>query len=238
MNKALVLLSGGMKSAIVLYMAKRYNPKVFAVRVGCEYTCKRKRDQAFEIADAAKVDFRICSTNLFLFVDSKVQQFSDIDSVSGDPSWEFRVPGSQASHYSVALNVAVSLGCREIYTGLRQVRRYFTIAEYPQVAVVDPLMGMTTSAVVELAKETDRGGEADMWAVLAKTYSCELGEPAPCGQCRACINRALGFINAGFPDPLIVQCQKSGLYPKDWLNSGLHPKFVTNAGVAQDAISE
>ncbi len=236
MNKALVLLSGGMKSAIVLYMAKRYNPKVFAVRVGCEYTCKRKKDQALEVATAAKVDLRIYSSELYGV--PEVQQFSYIDSVGVDPSWGVCIPGSQANHYAIALNVAVSFGCREIYTGLRHRRRYFTIAEYPQIAVVDPLMGMTTSAVVELAKETDRGGEADMWSVLAKTYSCELGRPAPCGLCRACINRALGFTNAGLPDPLIVQCQKDGLYPKDWLNSGLHPKFVTNAGVAQDAISE
>lgn len=72
-------------------------------------------------------------------------------------------------------------GFRELAAGLGPVR-----AEAP-------LLGLTKAEVIR------RG--ADLGVDFARTYSCLLGRPEPCGRCPQCRKRAAAFAAAGHADP-------------------------------------
>jgi len=38
-----------------------------------------------------------------------------------------------------------------------------------------------------------------------KTWSCYANNDRPCGRCRPCTTRAAGFLQAGLPDPLLLE---------------------------------
>lgn len=62
-----------------------------------------------------------------------------------------------------------------------------------QVAVEAPLAALTKSAVV---------GQGNALGVdFARSYSCLLGYPTPCGRCPQCLKRAAAFAEAGVSDP-------------------------------------
>lgn len=226
MNKALVLLSGGMKSAIVLYMAKRYNPHVEAILFDCHYTPQRKRDCAKKLAEQAGVFLHEIPNHRDGPDHKGMPLPENMIRPSPVPSWEQVYPGSTQIHLKEGLQLAEDLGCRELYSGVQH-----SLAPLPfgvsnvvgNVSIVEPLLYLSDHIVVEMAKELDRGCEADMMRVLTETWSCEMSGPRPCSMCRGCLVRALGFTAAGLPDPLICASQARDDYPKEWLNSGLHP---------------
>ncbi|HKJ71534.1 MAG TPA: 7-cyano-7-deazaguanine synthase [Gammaproteobacteria bacterium] len=73
-------------------------------------------------------------------------------------------------------------------------RRFRDLAgELGAVAVEAPLLALTKAEVVR------RG--AGLGVDFARTYSCLLGRPRPCGHCPQCRKRADAFRQAGLTDP-------------------------------------
>lgn len=66
------------------------------------------------------------------------------------------------------------------------------------IEVHTPLMHLSKKQTVELAIEL---GAMD---AMAMTMTCYNGQQPPCGICPACRIRAMGFADAGVPDPLVV----------------------------------
>jgi 7-cyano-7-deazaguanine synthase len=66
-----------------------------------------------------------------------------------------------------------------------------------ELLVEAPLIELTREEVVKLG---DLAG-----LPFDKTWSCYAAGPEPCNRCLGCLNRAAGFINAGLPDPLLLE---------------------------------
>ena len=220
---AVVLVSGGMDSAVVLAIAKEagFAPHALSVRYGQRHTSEL--DAAARVANAlgavahktVHVDLR--SIGGSALTDEGIQVPTDADGHEigvGIPSTY--VPARNTIMLSVALGWSEVLGGSDLFCGVNAVDysgypdcRPEFIAGFEQLAnlatkagvegsrfrVHAPLMRMTKADIV---REGLRLG-----VDFAQTVSCYQADAdgRACGHCDACRLRAQGFAEAGVADP-------------------------------------
>jgi len=219
---AVVLVSGGMDSAVVLAMAREqgFAPYALSVRYGQRHTSEL--DAAARIAQAlgalahktVHVDLRsIGGSALTDDIDVPV----DTDQAPSGPAIPITyVPARNTIMLSVALGWAEVLGSADIFCGVNAV----DYSGYPDcrpefIDAFERLANVATKAGVEGAgirihAPLQRLGKADivreglrLGVDFARTVSCYQADAdgRACGHCDACRLRADGFAAAGVPDP-------------------------------------
>ena len=220
---AVVLLSGGMDSAVVLAMAREqgFAAHALSVRYGQRHTSEL--DAAARVAatlgatahKTVHVDLR--SIGGSALTDDGIHVPTDSDGhVIGQGIPSTYVPARNTIMLSVALGWAEVLGGTDIFCGVNAVDysgypdcRPEFIAAFERLAnlatkagvegagirVHAPLMAMTKAGIV---REGLRLG-----VDFAQTVSCYQADAQgrACGHCDACLLRAQGFADAGVPDP-------------------------------------
>ena len=220
---AVVLVSGGMDSAVVLAIAREqgFAPYALSVRYGQRHTSEL--DAAARVARSlgarehkvVNVDLR--SIGGSALTDSQIEVPTDADGhVIGEGIPSTYVPARNTIMLSVALGWAEVLGASDVFCGVNAV----DYSGYPDcrpefIAAFERLANVATKAGVEgagfrihaplmrmgkdaIAREGQRLG-----VDFAQTVSCYQadGEGRACGHCDACRLRADGFAAAGIPDP-------------------------------------
>jgi 7-cyano-7-deazaguanine synthase len=128
------------------------------------------------------------------------------------------VPGRNALFLALAGGLAKSLtthpagvviGCSAVdYSGYPDCRPEFLqvqqaslrlALDLPGFNVVAPLVDRTKAQTVQLAYELG----PECWNALSYSWTCYVGGRKPCGECPACVLRAKGFAEAGYPDPAL-----------------------------------
>jgi 7-cyano-7-deazaguanine synthase len=222
MKNAVVLLSGGMDSAVVLAIAREqgYACHALSVRYGQRHTSEL--DAATRVAQAlgavahktVHVDLRSIGGSA-LTADIEVPL--DSDQHPGGPAIPVTyVPARNTIMLSVALGWAEVLGSAHLFCGVNAV----DYSGYPDcrpefIAAFERLAGVATKAGVEGAgfrvhapllrmskAEIVREG-LRLGVDFAATVSCYRAdaEGRACGHCDACRLRAEGFAAAGVADP-------------------------------------
>ncbi len=219
---AVVLLSGGMDSAVVLAHLKAEGFACHALSFDYGQRHRVELERAAEIAGAlgaashrtARIDLRAFGASA-LTADIEVPKGRDVEHARGIPVTY--VPARNTIFLAHALAMAESLGARDIGIGVNAI----DYSGYPDcrpafVAAFERLANLATRAGVEadgrgerwirvqtpllhLSKaEIVRRGRA-LGVPLERTVSCYDPSPAgdPCGTCDACQLRALGFREAG-----------------------------------------
>jgi 7-cyano-7-deazaguanine synthase len=222
MKPAVVLVSGGMDSAVVLAIAREqgFAPHALSVRYGQRHTSEL--DAAVRVAQAlgaaahktVNVDLRSLGGSA-LTADIAVPVDTDGHVIGADIPVTY-VPARNTIMLSVALGWAEVLGATDLFCGVNAVDysgypdcRPEFIAGFEALAnlatkagvqgagfrVHAPLMRMTKGDIV---REGLRLG-----VDFAQTVSCYQADAdgAACGHCDACRLRAEGFEAAGVPDP-------------------------------------
>jgi len=224
-RRAVVLLSGGMDSALTAALAVAEGFDVHAL------TLDYGQRHSVEVARAARVaaavgvtEHRVMAIDLAALggsslTDSGLAVPRDRDEAAigtGIPSTY--VPARNTVFLSLALAWAETLGARDLfiganvldYSGYPDCRPEFLAAfqatarlatragvEGAPLTVRAPLMRMTKAEIVRRA--------AELGLDLGLTLSCY--DPAaggrPCGRCDACRIRARGFAEAGLADPAL-----------------------------------
>ncbi len=224
-KRAVVLLSGGMDSALTAALAKTRGFDVYALTVdyGQRHAVEVRR--AAEVAAAIGVDeHRVMKVDLAALGGSALtdrsidvpRDRSDAEIGAGIPSTY--VPARNTVFLALAMAWAESLGARDLfiganaldYSGYPDCRPEFIEAfqglarlatragvEGAEWSIHAPLMQMTKAEIASRAHE--------MGIDLARTVSCYIPDAsgAPCGTCEACRLRARGFAEAGLPDPAL-----------------------------------
>jgi len=217
MKKAVVLVSGGMDSAVVLALAREqgYAAHALSVRYGQRHISEL--NAAATIAHAlGAVAHKTVALDLRSIGGSALTDEIAVPDAGGKGIPSTYVPARNSIMLSVALGWAEVLGAHDLFCGVNAVdysgypdcRPEFIHAfeqlahvatkagmEGARLCVHAPLMRMSKA---EIALEGARLGVD--FSLTVTCYQAD-AEGRACGHCDACYLRAEGFRIAGIPDP-------------------------------------
>lgn len=221
---AIVLVSGGLDSAVCLGVARRDGYRVHALsfdygqRHAVELECARWQARAFGAARHVTVPLHLAE-----FGGSALTGDGDVpkggpDEAIGDGIPVTYVPARNTVFLSVALAWAEVVRARAIFIGVNAV----DYSGYPdcrpefieafeglarlatkggvegtwELSIRTPLIELTKGDIIRLGLEVGVN--------FGHTWSCYDPQPGPrpCGGCESCRLRARGFADAGVQDPL------------------------------------
>lgn len=219
-RRAVVLVSGGMDSAVVMAMALEQGFDVYALSVsyGQRHNSELAAAAALAQSQGAKahktVNVDLRSIGGSALTDSGIDVPLDHSDPSDIPVTY--VPARNTIMLSVALGWAEVLGANDIFCGVNAV----DYSGYPDcrpefIAAFQSLANLATKAGVEGAglrvhaplqfmSKADIAREGTRLGVdFAATVSCYNADAdgRACGHCDACLLRAAGFNDAGIADP-------------------------------------
>ncbi len=222
MKKAVCLFSGGMDSAVCLFVARSEGYEVTALSFDYGQRHEKEVEAAHGLTQALQIPQHVVRFKLpwkgsaLLEREGKMPQ-------SRDPG---RMPQMIPSTYVPTRNsifLSFAFSCAEAekadaiffganvldYSGYPDCRPEYLEAfaqamskgtkagvEGKKIEIKAPLIDLTKKEIVLLGTR--------LGVPFEKTWSCYAGESKPCGVCDSCILRAKGFHEAGIPDPLLA----------------------------------
>jgi len=215
MTKAIVLLSGGLDSAVAAACAAQRYDEIVTLNFYYGQRHKKEIQHARKLAEHFKWPYEVCAVNF--------PGGSALIGNEGDISKELRglpasfVPGRNLVFLSLAAGLAYTVGATVIvggwnvvdYSGYPDCRQEFLDAAQEAinlalgfgvhnlhyVIIYAPIVSYTKTNVILLGNELNVPFEL--------TWSCYEGRLRPCGICPSCVIRAKGFEDAGMKDPAL-----------------------------------
>lgn len=220
MSKAIVLLSGGLDSATVLFYAKKKKVKCICLTFRYGQRHRREIESAKKIARKGKVPLYIIDVDIPRKASALTNTSRNIcytkEEKIGQVIPSTYVPARNIIFLSLALSWAEAQKCSEIFIGAnsidysgypdcrpRFIKAFEKIAQLGMksgitgnpIRISAPLLFKSKSQIIKLAKR--------LGVPLELTWSCYFGRSRPCNKCESCKLRARGFKEAGLKDPLI-----------------------------------
>ena len=227
--KVVILLSGGLDSATVLYQAKAEGCECYALSFDYQQRHRRELESATALASLAGVenhqlvsfDLRalggsaLTDDNIDLPYERSITEMSQSIPVT-------YVPARNTIFLSFALAYAETIGAERVYIGvnaldysgypdcrpdyIQAMQEVFRLGtrqgrEGQAIAIVTPLINLRKTAIIQLGNQLGVPWE--------KTWSCYAGEDLACGVCDSCQLRLQAFAELGLKDPVEYQAQKS-----------------------------
>jgi len=227
MDRAVVLMSGGINAAVAAAVAREhYQPALLHVAWG-----HRTADRELSAFESLANHFDIDQTHVAELPcmaafggNARVSRRISIEDASVlGPSTPTTFPVAlMPGMLSLAAAWAAGIGAKRIIVGIGEDYRTTKTAIsdwYPdykrdflqlfnlmityakpadsELLVEAPLLDLSRCEVVKLGKR--------LGVPFGKTWSCYANSDAPCCRCLACANRSAGFIQAGIPDPLLLE---------------------------------
>lgn len=225
MEKAVVLVSGGISSSVAAITAREQYETVLLHLNWGHRAAERELEAVNTLAAHLKAEaVRVVElTALGAFGgNARTNRKLSLEADSGEAATASFAFGLLPTAVGIAATWAHAIGATRIILGTTEnpatlkaplgsifpdYRREFVQAanlmlQYArpagrEILVEAPLIELTRAEVVKLG---DLAG-----LPFEKTWSCYTAGPEPCNRCLACLNRAAGFINAGLPDPLLLE---------------------------------
>jgi 7-cyano-7-deazaguanine synthase len=216
-RKAVVLVSGGMDSAVTLAIAREQGFQVHALSVAYGQRHSSELEAAERVARAlGAMEHKTVQVDLRSIGGSALTADIDVPEQGGEGIPVTYVPARNTIMLSIALGWAEVLGASDIYCGVNAV----DYSGYPDcrpafIDAFEQLANLATKAGVEgeglriraplmrLSKADIAREGARLGVDFAQTVSCYQADTQgrACGHCDACHLRAEGFRAAGLPDP-------------------------------------
>src|SRR5579871_5725097 len=216
-RKAVILVSGGMDSAVTIAIAREQGYQVHALSVAYGQRHSSELEAAARVAIMlGAVEHKTVHVDLRSIGGSALTADIDVPEEGGGGIPVTYVPARNTIMLSIALGWAEVLGSTDIWCGVNAV----DYSGYPDcrpafIEAFEKLANVATKAGVEGAgirihaplmrmSKADIAREGQRLGVdFSMTVSCYQAdaEGRACGHCDACRLRAQGFISAGLPDP-------------------------------------
>ena len=217
MNKAVVLLSGGLDSATTAAIAIADGYEAIALSFNYGQRHEKELEAAKKIVEALKIkEHFITDINLSQWGGSSLTDKSmsiPNEGVQTDLIPSTYVPGRNTVFIAIALSLAEAKNATAIYLGINAVDysgypdcRPEYLAAYQQLANLSSKAGVEGNApqlIAPLVKDSKvdivrRALELNV--PIADTWSCYQGGNVPCGVCDSCRIRDRALIEAGRED--------------------------------------
>lgn len=226
-DKAVVLCSGGLNSAVVASIAvKDHQPAAFLhVRFGHRSAQKEaelfeKQAEHFGVRERLVVDmphFAAIGGNARV---SRKKQIEDALAL-GESGTNCHVPGLISGLVSAAFSWAWTIGAGRIVLGVSEnlgppaPKTSELYPDYSQdyiqlcnhlcsegspgkgIVVEAPVIDLTRAEIVRLGRR--------LGTPFQLTWSCLSSNSEPCGACIGCATRSRGFLDAAVPDPVVLE---------------------------------
>lgn len=222
MNKGVILVSGGLDSATLLYYLKTKKFRLHGLVFDYAQRHKKELKSAVALLKEAKVPFEKVKIEFpwkgSALTDKRVKipkKRSIKKMARGIPATY--VPARNLIFLSLAAGYAEAIGAGQIfyganaldYSGYPDCRPVFVDAlnqtlkkgtkrgdENKGIKIKAPLVHKTKKEIILLGSR--------LGVPFNKTWSCYSGGKKPCGQCDSCLLRAKGFAEAKLDDPLVT----------------------------------
>jgi 7-cyano-7-deazaguanine synthase len=216
-RKAVILVSGGMDSAVTLAIARQQGYQIHALSVAYGQRHSSELDAAARVAHMlGAVEHKTVHVDLRSIGGSALTADIEVPEEGGEGIPVTYVPARNTIMLSIALGWAEVLGSTDIWCGVNAV----DYSGYPDcrpafIESFEKLANVATKAGVEGAgirihaplmamSKADIAREGQRLGVdFTETVSCYQADAQgrACGHCDACRLRAQGFREAGLPDP-------------------------------------
>jgi 7-cyano-7-deazaguanine synthase len=217
MNKAVVLLSGGLDSATTAAIAIAEGYQVIALSFRYGQRHEKELAAAKKIATAMGIkEHFISEIDLAQWGGSSLTDQSMAIPQGGlqsDTIPSTYVPGRNTVFMAIALSLAEAKNAQTIYLGINAVDysgypdcRPEYLAAYQQLANLSSKAGVEGNApqlvapLVQDSKVDIVRRALELNVPIADTWSCYQGAATPCGLCDSCRIRDRALIEAGRPD--------------------------------------
>lgn len=220
MSKAVVLLSGGLDSAVTLFFAIKEGHECHSITFDYGQRHKRELVSAKRIAKTGNSKLKVIRLGLpwkgssLLDKDMKLPLDRDIRQIKGGIPSTY-VPARNTMFLSIAASFAEAIGASFIFIGAH----FEDSSPYPDCRIeylkaFGKVIGLGTKRGLEdrlalrfplidkTKKEIIRLG-ASLKVPFQFTWSCYKGGDRPCLRCDSCVLRAKGFQEARIRDPLV-----------------------------------
>jgi len=208
--RTIVLLSGGMDSAVALYLVKQETNDIYCMTMVYTQSYDSEAEASKKLASIAHVkEHLIVYLPFFKDVETRYQQ-----NHSSERSSPY-VPARNIVFYGVAASYAEAIGANRIVFGsnaddakelpdatpqfIQLMNELIAIGtksgrEGMGVRIVNPLIDYNKAEALKIGLK--------LKVPLELTWSCYEDLYAPCGRCRGCRTRREAFEAVGIPDPL------------------------------------
>jgi 7-cyano-7-deazaguanine synthase len=222
--KAVILLSGGLDSSTVLYLAKSEGYDCYALSFDYQQRHRRELTAAKTIATAVGVvAHQVVSFDLSLWGGSALTdreidlpQDRELSAMSESIPVTY-VPARNTIFLSFALAYAEAIAANRVYIGVNALdysgypdcrgdyidamRSVFRLGtkqgrEGDPIEIITPLIDLKKTEIIQLGNR--------LGVPWQQTWSCYSGDEVPCGTCDSCLLRLAAFKELGLVDPSMV----------------------------------
>ena len=219
MSKAVVPISGGLDSSVILSIASQHHDDVYAISY--DYGQKHYKELLYagcqidnydNIEDHKFVDIKffkdVAPTSSLTNNDIKVAHARD---VLGDAQTVNYVPFRNMMMLSIACSYAESVGANSVYHGsalvdsqagywdgssefLEQINNLTALNRKNRIEIEAPLIQLSKKEIINLGLYNGVN--------FKDTWTCYEGKDLACGYCTACSSRIQGFLDNKMKDPI------------------------------------
>jgi 7-cyano-7-deazaguanine synthase len=210
MNKAIVLLSGGMDSSTIAYQARNENNELIAISFDYNQRHKKELESARKIAHTLGIiEHYIMPINLRMWGGSALTDVRIQPRVTGveNDIPDTYVPGRNTIFLAIALSLAEAKGADSIYIGVNAldyggypdcrpeyIRMIQELANYSSKIGVEGKAPQIKTPLIYLDKLEIVRRAIALGVPIEDTWSCYMGGDKPCGECDACRLRESALI--------------------------------------------
>lgn len=221
MVKSIVLLSGGMDSAVTLAIAKNESDEIFALHLNYGQKTQDKELKSYlDLCDYYSIKNRLIVDIKYLLniggsslTDTNMEvQKANLESHSVPNSY---VPFRNANILTIATSWAEVINAQNIYIGAVQedgsgypdTRGEFfkSFEETANLGTKPETLISIKTPIIKLTKKEIIQKGIELNVPLELTYSCYKSNDVACGECDSCAYRLRGFRMAGIEDPIVYK---------------------------------